>query len=95
MNAAGEFTRYIVWIVEASCFSDPDGDSLTIFANQPADGSITAATSSDCDSGQVCWWYYPPGGWDGTAYNTSFTFYARDPDGATSATGRFNLCVNC
>ena len=93
-KVAGIFTYYDVWILQ-SCFTDPDGDALTIYANEPDYGSITAGISANCASGRTCWKYYPYAGWDGTAYWATFTLYAQDSRGATSALLPYYLCLNC
>ena len=93
-SVAGVFLYYKVWISQ-SCFSDPDGDAFTIYAGQPSVGSLGAAPTSDCEVGQTCWRVYPPGGWDGTPYSTTFSIWATDTHGASSPSLSYTLCVNC
>ena len=95
MTASGVFEYYYVWIL-ASCFSDPDGDSLEYLANQPSYGVVAGAAWSNCSPGdEPCWKYTPPGSWDGSAYSVDFTIFARDPDGARSANANLVICVAC
>jgi serine/threonine protein kinase len=95
INAAGYHLSYMVWI-RTTCFTDSDGDALTIYAAQPGTGSIGSAQPSDCGgAARTCWWYYPPSGWSGNSLQTSFTIWAEDDLGAKSGTIRFDLCVNC
>jgi hypothetical protein len=77
-----------------SYFSDPDGDSYTIFITQPGSGSITSYGSSGCNF-TACWIYSPPSNWNGSPYQTSATIYARDEHGAESQRRTLTLCVNC
>jgi actin-like ATPase involved in cell morphogenesis len=91
-SVAGIYTYYDVWISE-TCFSDPDGDEVTIFANQPDFGQIGAAPG--CAAGRRCWKYYPYTDWDGTPYWATFTLYAQDSHGATSTLLPYYLCLNC
>jgi len=65
--------------------SDPDGDPLTaVLVSPPSQGSLTLNADGSFT-------YTPPSGWSGT---TSFTYKARDSDGAESNVATVTITVN-
>lgn len=72
-----------------SCYSDPDGDAVTVYS----DGGV--ASPGNCGADNACWTYTPPGTWDGTPYEVTFAVWAQDPDGLSSSASFITLCLNC
>jgi hypothetical protein len=89
----GVSSNYDVW-VQTSCFSDPDGDPVTIYFSSPSVGRFEAGAGS-CEPGRSCLKYYPPAGWDQNGYTFNFVVYAKDDLGAKSGSISVSACVAC
>lgn len=88
LTLSGYYSSYYFGLLE-SCFSDPDGDSVTILSD------TGEGAPGNCGAGAACWIYYQPADWDGTPYQVTVSIWGRDPSGATSGSTPLTLCFNC
>ena len=94
LPVSGQYGWYYFQVKE-SCFSDPDGDTLTTKA-QIQSGGGSLATACDGKYYRWCWTYYPPAGWNGSAYQVLIYVWATDSHGAKTAQSvAVTLCLNC
>lgn len=85
---SGYATSYFFGLLE-SCFSDADGDFVSIQAN------AGVGSPGSCGGGVACWIYYQPIDWDGTPYEVTVSIWGQDPSGAQSGSTLLTLCFNC
>lgn len=92
INLSFSLTTTNQYWINASCFSDADGDSVTVYSSRPTSGAAITPNTGNCAAGRWCWMYTPVK--TATCYADSVTLWAQDPSGARSAvtTVTMNVC---